>query len=78
MILESQIYSHAEFEMENWSLLFPMEFIFEDFISGFLKEHFSKEFEIEAQKSELYLHQNPNGFNLQHDILLTNKEPRKR
>ncbi|MDB5260727.1 MAG: hypothetical protein JWQ14_8 [Adhaeribacter sp.] len=73
MILENQIYSHAEYEMKHWSLLFPMEYIFEDFISGFLKEHFSKDFIIEAQKSDLYLHQNPKTFNLQHDILIINK-----
>lgn len=73
MILENQIYSYAEFEMKNWSLLFPMEYIFEDFISGFLKYHFSKDFKIESQKSDLYLHQNPKTFNLQHDILITNK-----
>ncbi len=78
MILENQIYSHAEYEMKNWSLLFPMEYVFEDFISGFLKEHFSKDFEIESQKSELYLHQNPKTFNLQHDILLTNKKTKEK
>ena len=78
MILENQIYSHAEYEMKNWSLLFPMEYIFEDFISGFLKDHFSKHFEIESQKSELYLHQNPKTFNLQHDILLTNKKTKEK
>jgi 5-methylcytosine-specific restriction enzyme subunit McrC len=73
MILENQIYSYAEFEIKNWSLLFPMEYVFEDFISGFLKHHFSKDFKIESQKSDLYLHQNPKTFNLQHDILITNK-----
>jgi 5-methylcytosine-specific restriction enzyme subunit McrC len=78
MILENQIYSHAEYEMKNWSLLLPMEYVFEDFISGFLKEHFSKDFEIESQKSELYLHQNPKTFNLQHDILLTNKKTKEK
>jgi 5-methylcytosine-specific restriction enzyme subunit McrC len=78
MILENQIYSHAEYEMKNWSLLFPMEYVFEDFISGFLKEHFSSDFEIESQKSELYLHQDPKTFNLQHDILLTNKKTKEK
>ncbi|RZA02321.1 MAG: hypothetical protein EOP47_07320 [Sphingobacteriaceae bacterium] len=78
MILENQIYSHAEYEMKNWSLLFPMEYVFEDFISGFLKEHFSRDFEIQSQKSELYLHQNPKTFNLQHDILLTNKRSKEK
>lgn len=78
MILENQIYSHAEYEMKNWSLLFPMEYVFEDFISGFLINHFSKDFEIESQKSELYLHQNPKTFNLQHDILITNKKTKEK
>lgn len=78
MILENQIYSHSEYEMKNWSLLFPMEYVFEDFISGFLKHHFSKDFEIESQKSDLYLHQNPKTFNLQHDILLTNKKTKEK
>ena len=78
MILENQIYSYAEFEMKNWSLLFPMEYVFEDFISGFIEEHFSENFKIESQKSDLFLHQNPNAFNLQHDILLTNKKTKEK
>jgi 5-methylcytosine-specific restriction enzyme subunit McrC len=73
MILKSQIYSHSEYEMKNWSLLLPMEYIFEGFIAGFLKKHFSKDFVVEPQKSELYLHQEPNIFNIQHDVLVTNK-----
>jgi len=73
MILENQIYSYSQFEMKNWSLFFPMEFIFEDFISGFIQTNFNKEYFIEPQKSELYLHQSPKTFNLQHDILLTHK-----
>jgi 5-methylcytosine-specific restriction enzyme subunit McrC len=50
-----------------------MEYVFEDFIAGFIKMHFSKEFIVEPQKSELYLHESPNTFNLKHDILLTNR-----
>lgn len=73
MILENQIYSHAEYEMKNWSLLFPMEYVFEDFIAGFIKDHFDKEFIVEPQKSELYLHEDPKIFNIQHDILLTSR-----
>jgi 5-methylcytosine-specific restriction enzyme subunit McrC len=73
MILENQIYSHAEYEMKTWSLLFPMEYVFEDFIAGFMRDHFGKEFIVEPQKSELYLHQDPKTFNVQHDILLTNR-----
>lgn len=78
MILENHIYSYSEYEMKNWSLLFPMEYIFEDFISGFIKANFSSDFDIEPQKSELYLHQSPNTFNLQHDILLTNKKNKEK
>ncbi|MDY9925721.1 McrC family protein [Methanosarcina sp.] len=74
MILENQVYSYAEYEMKNWSLLFPIELVFEDFIAGYIQKHFSDIFKVETQKSDLYLHINPNTFNLQHDILLTNKK----
>jgi len=74
MILENQVYSYQEYEMKNWSLLFPMEYIFEDFIAGYIHEHFSDIFKVEPQKSDLYLHTKPNTFNLQNDILLTNKK----
>lgn len=74
MILENQVYSYQEYELKNWSLLFPMEYIFEDFIAGYIQKHFSDTFKVEPQKSDLYLHTSPNTFNLQHDILLTNKK----
>lgn len=73
MILENQIYSPVAYEMKNWTLLFPMEYIFEDFITGFIQDHFGKDYWVEPQKSNLYLHNEPNTFNLQHDILLTHK-----
>ena len=73
MILENQVYSHAEYEMKNWSLLFPMEYVFEDFVAGFIQTHFSKEFIVEPKKSDLYLHQDPKTFNVEHDILLSNR-----
>jgi 5-methylcytosine-specific restriction enzyme subunit McrC len=73
MILENQVYSHEDYEMRNWSLLFPMELIFEEFIAGYIQEHFSDTFKVEVQKSDLYLHTSPNAFNIQHDILLTNR-----
>ena len=69
MILENQVYSYAEYEMKNWSLLFPMELVFEEFIAGYIQKHFSDIFKVETQKSDLYLQTNPNAFNLQHDIL---------
>lgn len=73
MILDNQVYSHEDYEMKNWSLLFPMELIFEEFIAGYIEEHFSDTFKVEVQKSDLYLHTSPNAFNIQHDILLTNR-----
>ena len=76
MILENQVYSYAEYEMKNWSLLFPMEYIFEEFIAGYIQKHFSDTFKVEPQKSDLYLH-NPDTFNIKHDILLTNKKTRE-
>lgn len=78
MILENQIFSHVEYEMKNWALLFPMEYVFEDFITGFIQVHFGKYYWVEPQKSDLYLHQNPNTFNLQHDILLTHKNTKEK
>lgn len=73
MILENQVYSHSAYEMKKWTLLLPMEVIFEEFIAGFLQTHFGQEYKIEVQKSDLYLHQDPPVFNIQHDILVTNK-----
>ncbi len=74
MILENQVYSCHEYELKNWSLLFPMEYVFEDFIAGYIQKHFSDTFKVEPQKSDLYLHNNPDAFNIKHDILLTNKK----
>jgi 5-methylcytosine-specific restriction enzyme subunit McrC len=54
-------------------MLFPMEYIFEDFIAGFLKMHFSKNWSVQFQKSDKYLSDEPKAFNMQHDILLVNK-----
>lgn len=74
MILDNQIYSHAEYEMKNWSLLFPMEYVFEDFVAGFLKSHFSDRWDVEYQKSDMSLTSNPSVFQMQHDIFMTEKE----
>lgn len=73
MILENQVYSHEDYDMKNWSLLFPMEVIFEQFIAGFIKAHFGNRFKVESQKSDLYLQTDPKAFLMKHDILLTNR-----
>jgi 5-methylcytosine-specific restriction enzyme subunit McrC len=79
-ILEHSIFSNSPYYMSQWTMLFPMEYIFEDFVAGFLERHFSDKWIVEYQKSDLYLSDRPRAFNLQHDILLTerNKSEKKR
>jgi 5-methylcytosine-specific restriction enzyme subunit McrC len=53
-----------------------MDYIFEDFVAGFIEKHFSQKWKVEYQKSEMYLAQNEekrNVFQMQHDIFLTNR-----
>ncbi len=70
-ILNQQIYSHNTYNFSQWCLLFPMEYIFEDFLAGFLEAHFSDQWKVEYQKSNAYLASNPDAFQMQHDIFLT-------
>lgn len=72
-ILAQQLYSANINDLTQWCLLFPMEYIFEDFVAGFLDRHFSNEWQVEYQKSDRYLTENPKAFMMQHDILLTHK-----
>ncbi|SET98080.1 McrC family protein [Hymenobacter actinosclerus] len=62
-----------------FALLLPTEKVFEDFIGGFLQQHFQSSFQITAQASDLYLARQMQAtanskpalrFKLQHDILL--------
>ena len=78
LILSNHLYSSKIYELTQWCLLFPMEYIFEDFIAGFLEKHFSKDWVIEYQKSDLYLSNNPKAFNMKHDIFLTSKHGSER
>jgi len=73
LILDQQIYNNQYFDQNQWCLLFPMEYIFEDFVAGFLEMHFSIEWKVEYQKSEKYL-TDEKVFQMQHDIFLTNKK----
>ena len=72
MVLDQQVYSNDEDEQSHWSLLLPMEYVFEDFIAGFLEKHFSNDWKVEYQKSDLYL-TDKKVFQMQHDIFLTLK-----
>lgn len=74
MILEQQLYSSNPNDLSQWCLLFPMEYIFEDFFAGFLESKFSREWKVEYQKSNAYLVNNPRVFQMQHDIFLSAKD----
>ena len=74
IILNQQLYSSNLYDLSQWCMLFPMEYIFEDFLAGFLETHFSNKWKVEYQKSELYLSNDPHAFRMQHDIFLTHKD----
>ncbi len=74
LILGQKLYSSNTYDLSQWCLLFPMEYIFEDFLAGFLEVKFSKQWKVEYQKSNEYLSNNPKVFQMQHDIFLTSKD----
>jgi len=78
LVLNQQLYSSNTYDLSQWCLLFPMEYIFEDFVAGFLADKFSYDWKIEYQKSNEYLSSNPKAFNMQHDIFLTSKSADRR
>jgi 5-methylcytosine-specific restriction enzyme subunit McrC len=74
LILGQNLYSTAAYDLNQWCLLFPMEYIFEDFVAGFLKEKFHKQWKVEYQKSDEHLSNNPQAFQMRHDIFLTARD----
>lgn len=74
LILSQQLYSSNSYDFSQWCLLFPMEYIFEDFLAGFLQRNFSTQWTVEYQKSDEYLVNTPKAFKMQHDIVLTAKD----
>jgi 5-methylcytosine-specific restriction enzyme subunit McrC len=84
LIISQELYSNNSFELSQWCLLFPMEYIFEDFLAGFLEDRFSDNWVVKYQKSDKdlasYDLSNPKAgvFNMQHDIFLTSKPDEKR
>lgn len=66
-----------------FALLLPTEKIFEDFIAGFLQQHFSTDYAIKPQACDLYLASqevtstgvSQPRFNLQHDLLINRRSP---
>lgn len=73
-VLNQQLYSSTAYDLSQWCLLFPMEYIFEDFIAGFLETHFSSEWKVEYQKSDRYVSDDPKAFQMRHDIFLTSRD----
>lgn len=78
LIINQQLYSSKTYDLSQWCLLFPMEYIFEDFVAGFLENKFSNDWNVEYQKSDEYLSNNPKVFNMQHDIFLTSRNGAER
>jgi 5-methylcytosine-specific restriction enzyme subunit McrC len=74
MILGQQLYSSRPYDLSQWCLLFPMEYIFEDFFAGFLETKFSRDWKVEYQKSNQNLVDNPPVFQMRHDIFLTARD----
>jgi 5-methylcytosine-specific restriction enzyme subunit McrC len=68
--LEQQLYSSSSVDSMQWSLLLPMEYVFEDFVAGFMQEEFSSKFTVEPQRSNFFLTKGEQ-FQLRHDILIT-------
>lgn len=77
LILNQQLYSNDACDLSQWCLLLPMEYIFEDFVAGFLEDKFSNDWRVEYQKSNEYLSSNPKVFQMKHDIFLTSKRTGK-
>lgn len=72
MFLANQTINIDHNDNLNFCFLVPMEYVFEDFIYGFIRKHFP-ETKPQSQKSNQYLTKE-RVFNLQHDIYL--KEPK--
>lgn len=78
-ILEQQLYSNQTYDLSQWCLLLPMEYVFEDFVAGFLERHFSDKWEVHYQKSDEYLVSRPSHiFQMQHDIFIVSRSDSKR
>jgi 5-methylcytosine-specific restriction enzyme subunit McrC len=71
LVLDESIYDSQYSDEPNLNLLLPMEYVFEDFVTGFLERHFSDDWIIQPQRSDLKL--TTKAFQMRHDIYLTSK-----
>jgi 5-methylcytosine-specific restriction enzyme subunit McrC len=82
LILKQQLYGQKDYELSQWNLLFKMETVFEEFVAGFMKKHFSKEWKITSQKSKEYLATNAenlqNVFQMNIDIFIEHKTEKRK
>lgn len=74
--LEQHLYSHRPYELSSWSLLLPMEYVFEDFVAGFIELEF-RDWKVHYQKSDLNLTDTPAAFRMKHDIFLEHRKDTK-
>jgi 5-methylcytosine-specific restriction enzyme subunit McrC len=52
LVLSQQLYSNQTYDLTQWCLLLPMEYIFEDFLAGFLESYFRKDWKVEYQNQK--------------------------
>jgi 5-methylcytosine-specific restriction enzyme subunit McrC len=57
--------------LQNLSFLIPMEYVFEDFIAGFLDRHFGDRYQVNYQAHNWLTDQNV--FQIRHDLILTDR-----
>lgn len=70
LILENQSIVSSMGKKQSLSLLFPMEKIFENYVSALFQKNLSPDYQITTQAGQKYLCVNPNTFQLRPDILI--------
>lgn len=73
MVLQQQLYSGDRDALSQWSLLLRMEYVFEDFLAGFIQKYFSNDWSIVSQASDMKLTSFPPAFLMRHDIFMQSR-----
>lgn len=71
--LEDTYLNQQEDQQSHFCFLLPMDYVFEDFITGVTESYFSDKLHIEPQKSGCYL-TDQQAFRIRNDMMLTNRE----
>jgi 5-methylcytosine-specific restriction enzyme subunit McrC len=69
--LSESYLSHDSGNLQNLSFLIPMEYVFEDFIAGFLEQHYGAKYIVNYQAHNWLTDQR--AFQIRHDLLLTDR-----